>query len=416
MKLKSIRIIILTNYFPPEIGGAAHLFYELAENMVKFGHRVTVVTGFPRYNIKKRPESYKGKLLMREEMSGVQVLRLWMPIIPRTNLILRGFEHFLVPVILFLGGLIAGRHDVMLIYSPPLPLGLSAYLLSRIYRFPFVVNIQDLFPKEAVLLGLLKNRVLIRLFEAIERFIYQKADFVTVHSPGNREHVLAHGGHSERVRVVHNWVDVKRVRPLPRENSFSHEHGLDGRFVVSYAGTMGWCQDMSVIVEAAYYLRDYHDIVFLMVGDGPEKAKTEEHARRLGLRNILFLPMQSWSKYPEVLAASDISMINLNEKLTTPVVPSKLLNIMAAGRPVVASFPLNGDAPKIVAEAGCGLFVEAGDSEGLAKAILTLYHNPDLAREMGHRGRLYAEQHFSRESCIAKYEEIFHLACAYWRK
>jgi glycosyltransferase involved in cell wall biosynthesis len=411
-----MKILILTNYFPPEIGGAAHLFYELAESLVQRGHHVTVVTGFPRYNIKERPEPYRGRRLMWEEINGVRVLRIWMPTMPRTNLILRGLEHFLVPAILFLGGLFSRQHDVVLIYSPPLPLGLAAYGLSRIRRIPFVVNVQDLFPKEAVLLGLLKNKVLIRLFEAIERFIYRKADFVTVHSPGNREHVLAHGGHPERVRVVHNWVDVERVRPLPRENSFSHEHGLDGRFVISYAGTMGWCQDMLVIVEAAHYLRDYQDIVFLMVGDGPEKAKTEEQARRLGLGNMIFLPMQPWSRYPEVLAASDISMINLNKNLTTPVVPSKLLNIMAAGRPVVASLPLNGDAPKIVAEAGCGLCVEAGDAQGLAQAILSLYHNPEQAHEMGWRGRLYAEEHFSRESCVARYEEIFRQACARWGK
>lgn len=411
-----MNVLILTNYFPPEIGGAAHLFYELAESLVQRGHQVTVVTGFPRYNVKERPEPYRGKRLMREEMSGVQVLRLWTPSVPRTNLILRGLEHFLVPAVLFLGGLFSGRQDVVLIYSPPLPLGLAAYSLSRIKRIPFVVNVQDLFPKEAVILGLLKSKILIRVFEIIERFIYRKADSVTVHSPGNREHVLAHGGHSERVQVVHNWVDIERVRPLPRENSFRHEHGLDARFVVSYAGTMGWCQDMSVIVQAAQRLQDYQDIVFLMVGDGPEKTKTEEHARRLKLNNVIFLPMQPWSKYPEVLAASDVSMINLNKNLTTPVVPSKLLNIMAAGRPVVASVPLNGDTPKIVAEAGCGLCVEAGDAQGLAQAILTLYHNPELAHEMGQRGRLYAEQHFSRESCVASYEEILRQACARWGK
>lgn len=411
-----MRVLILTNYFPPEIGGAAHLFYELAASLAQRGHQVTVVTGFPRYNVKERPEPYRGRRLMREETSGVRVLRLWTPTMPRTNLILRGLEHFLVPAILFLGGLFSGRQDVVVIYSPPLPLGLAAYGISRIQRIPFVVNVQDLFPNEAVMLGLLKNKVLIRLFEAIERFIYREADCITVHSPGNREHVLAHGGHPERVRVIHNWVDVERVRPLPRENSFRHEHGLNGRFVVSYAGTMGWCQDMPVIVAAAHRLRDYQDIVFLMVGDGPEKAKTEEHARRLELSNVVFLPMQPWSKYPEVLAASDVSMINLNKNLTTPVVPSKLLNIMAAGRPVVASLPLNGDAPKIVDEAGCGLCVEAEDAQGLAEAILTLYRNPGLAQEMGRRGRLYAEQHFSRESCVARYEEIFRQVSTRWAK
>jgi len=409
-----VKILIITNYFPPEIGGAAHLYYELAESLVKRGHWVTVVTGFPRYNIKVQPEIYRGKRLMKEEMNGIQVLRIWMPKVPRTNLFLRGLEHFLVPAALLFAAVSISRHDVAIVYSPPLPLGLAAYIVSRVRKIPFIVNIQDLFPREAVMLGLLKNKFLIRLFEIIERFIYHKADFITVHSPGNRKHVLSHGGHPGRVKVVHNWVDLERIRPLPRENLFRKEYGLNSRFVVSYAGTMGWCQDMLIIVEAANYLRNYRDIIFVMVGDGPEKAKTEEYAHKLGLANILFLPVQPWTKYPEVLAASDLSMINLNKNLITPVVPSKLLNIMASGRPVVASLPLNGDAPQIIADAGCGLCVEAGDAKGLAHAILKLYQNPEEALEMGRRGRLYAEKHFSREPCVTMYEAIFRQACARW--
>lgn len=402
-----MKVLILTNYFPPEIGAASHLFYQLAESLVQRGHLVTVVTGFPRYNVTELPKHYRGKLLIREDTRGMRVVRLRVPSVPRTNPVLRGIEHFLVPTVLFIGGLLSGRHDVVLVYSPPLPFGLAAYGLSRIWRIPFVVNIQDLFPLQPVVLGKLKNKVLIRLFEIIERFVYRKADCITVHSFGNREHVLARGGQEHRVRIVHNWADTEYVRPLPRENAFRREYGLNGRFIVSYAGTMGWCQDMRVIVEAAHELRTYGDILFLLVGDGPEKAEAEEYARRLELRNVMFLPMQPWERYPEVLAASDVSMINLHRNLTIPTVPSKLMNIMAAGRPVVASLPLDGDAPKIVAEANCGVCVEAGDAAGLAEAILKLYRNPQQAREMGHRGRLYAEQHFSRESCIARYEQLF---------
>ncbi len=353
---------------------------------------------------------------MREQMNGIRLIRLWTPAMPRTNLILRGVEHFMAPTIFMLGGLFAQKHDVVLVYSPPLPFGLAAYGVSRLRRVPFVFNVQDLFPKEAVILGLLKNKTIIRAFEAIERFVYRKADFVTVHSSGNRDHVLTHGGDPGRTKVLHNWVDVERIHPRTRENDFRRKHSLDGRFVVSYAGTMGWCQDMSVILEAASRLQDNQDILFLMVGDGPDKMKAEEQSRRLGLNNISFLPMQPWDEYPNVLTASDVSMINLNENLTTPVVPSKLLNIMAAGRPVVASLPLAGDAPKIIAEAECGFCVEAGDAAGLAQSILTLYKQPKRAAEMGQKGRDYAEKHFSRQACISAYEDIFRKACYRWGK
>jgi glycosyltransferase involved in cell wall biosynthesis len=402
-----VHVLILTAYFPPEVGGASHLYFELAETLARRGHDVCVVTGFPRYNVDKLPERYASKLVTRERISGFRLIRLWVPPIPRENLLLRGLEHWLVPATLLVGGLGAGPYDVVLTISPPLPFGLAAYGLSRLRRAPFVFNVQDLFPEEVVQLGLMRNRALILVFEAIERFIYRRADCVTVHSPGNQEHIVAHGGRQDRTEVVYNWVDVERIQPSPRENAFRRTHGLTDRFVVSYAGTMGLAQDMTVIVEAAHRLRHHEDIVFLMVGDGPDKADARSQAARLDLDNMVFLPTQPWSVYPDVLAASDVSLINLHANLTTPVVPSKLMSIMAAGRPVIASVPSSSDAFRIVSKAACGLCTDAGDADGLAAAALELYRNPNRVSEMGRRGRHYAEDHFSRESCVSRYEEIF---------
>ncbi len=401
-----MRVLLLTNYYPPEIGGAAHLLCELAESLAERGYQTTVVTGFPRYNVTQHPDAYRGRVAMWETVNGVRILRLWIPSMPRRSPILRGLEHFLAPSLLLLGGLFAGPQDAVLTYSPPLPLGLAVYGLGRVKRMPCVVNIQDLFPKEAVMLGLLKSGVLIRLFEAIERFVYRKADCIAVHSPGNREYVIAHGGRSGTTLVIHNWVDVARIQPSPRENAFSREHALSDRFVVSYVGTMGWCQDMLIIVQAAQLLRDQPDILFLMVGDGPEKSRAEERCKQLGLENVVFLPLQPWARYPDVLAASDVSMINLNENLGTPAVPSKLLSIMAAGRPVMASLPLDGDAPRIIEEAGAGLCVGPNDAAALAAAVLRLYRDQALRRACGARGRQYVEAHFSRQACMDQYETL----------
>jgi glycosyltransferase involved in cell wall biosynthesis len=400
-----MRLLILTNYFPPEVGGAAHLYYEMAETLAAAGHQVTVVTGFPRYNVKERAAAYRRRLLVREQGPGFRVIRLWMPPLPRSSSIIRGVEHFLIAGALLVGGLLARQHDVILCYSPPLPLGISTWLLARLWGARAAVNIQDLFPREAVMLGLLRSRPLIRLLEAIERFIYRHADCIITHSPSNREYVISAGGAAEKTHVVHNWADTERIQPAPRENRLRAKSGLHGQFVVSYAGTMGWCQDTGVIIEAASRLRD-HPIRFLLVGDGPGKQEAESRTKQLGLQNVTFLPTQPWDVYPEVLHASDVGMINLNRNLTSPVVPSKLLNIMAAGRPVVASLPLNGDAPKIVEDAACGFCVDAGDINGLAGAILRLYENPELASQMGKSGREYAERHFSRQTCVRKLEQL----------
>ena len=366
-----------------------------------------MLTGYPRYNVKEVPAQYRRGLWLNETSDGIRVRRIRIPSLPRASTIARGLEHFIVG--LWLSGLtsLASRPDVVLTYSPPLPLAWLVSLVSRVRRLPVVANVQDLFPREAVELGMLANPVLIRLFEGLERQLYRFAAAVQVHSPSNKEHVIQHGGQPERVHVVHNWVDTERIRPSERENGFARQHGLVDRFVVSYAGTMGWAQDMQTIIASAARLRDRPHILFLLVGDGVEKEKARARSIELRLNNILWLPMQPWSVYPEILAASDVSMMNLHPDLHTPVVPSKLFSIMAAARPVVASLPHDSDARHIVAEAGCGICIEAGDSEALAGAILNLYSDRALVGEMGRRGRTYAEAHFSREAGISQVETIF---------
>jgi glycosyltransferase involved in cell wall biosynthesis len=156
--------------------------------------------------------------------------------------------------------------------------------------------------------------------------------------------------------------------------------------------------------------------LYLLVGDGVEKENAQARCQDLELVNVLWLPMQPWSVYPEVLSASDVSMINLNPELRTPVVPSKLLSIMAAGRPVVASLPAESDARLIINEAGCGICVDPGDGEALAEAIQKLQDDRLLASGMGLRGRAYVEAHFSREACIGKLESILQCVVEEGRK
>jgi len=402
-----MRILLFTINYPPEIGGASHLISQLAVSLKARGHELTVITGYPRYNISVMPAQYRYSLLMKDSINGVPVIRIRIPSLPRTSKIARGVEHFVFGFCLSVLIAFAPKADVALTFSPPLPLSWMVCLIGKLCRIPVVVNIQDLFPREAIELGMLTNQLLIRLFESMERQVHGLAAAVTVHSPGNREHVVQHGGDREQVHVVYNWVDTEHIRPGSRNNNgFASQYGLVNRFVVSYAGTMGWAQDMDTIITCANRLRDYSDVLFLLIGDGVEKEKAKARSHRLGLQNILWLPIQPWSVYPEILSASDVSLINLHPELHTPVVPSKLLSIMAAARPVLASLPAESDARRIVTEAGCGICVDAGDGEALAEAIKKLYSDRLLVSEMGQRGRAYVEAHFSREVCIAQVENI----------
>lgn len=401
-----MNILLITINYPPEIGGAAHLIHELALALQERGHKVTVLTGFPRYNLDVIPPQYRRGLYMVDTLDGIAIRRIRIPALPRENKVARGIEHFAFGLWLSALTLFAPQADVALVFSPPLPLPWLVSMVGRMRRMPVVVNIQDLFPLQAVELGMLTSRMLIRMFEGMERQMHRLATAITVHSPGNREHVIQHGGGREDVHVVYNWINTERIQPGPRENGFAREHRLTDRFVVSYAGTMGWAQDMGTILSGAVRLRSEPGILFLLVGDGVEKMSIRARSEELGLDNIQWLPMQPWSVYPEVLAASDVSLINLHPNLHTPVVPSKLLSIMAAARPVVASLPPESDARRIIAEAECGLFVDAGDGEALANEILTLYSDRELAEQMGQRGRIYVEAHFSRQVCIDRMEAI----------
>ncbi len=405
-----MRISIITINYPPEIGGAAHLIHDLALDLKERNHDVTVLTAYPHYNVTVTAARYQHGLRMDEVLDGIPLRRVRVPLLPRESKIARGLQHLAFGLWLSALAALGPRADVMLVFSPPLPLPWLVSMVGRALHIPVVVNVQDLFPKEAVELGMLTNRTLIRLFEGMERQMHRLATAVTVHSPGNRQHVIESGGQPDRVHVVYNWINTDRIRPDSRDNDFAQKHGLRDRFVVSYAGTMGWAQDMETIISSAARLRGRPDILFLLVGDGVEKEKAQARSTALGLENILWLPMQPWAVYPKVLAASDVSLINLNPALRTPVVPSKLLSIMAAARPVIASLPAESDARSIVTDAGCGVCVDAGDDKALAQAILSLYNDRARSAAMGRDGRRYVEARFNRRVCTDRMEAVLRSA------
>ena len=218
--------------------------------------------------------------------------------------------------------------------------------------------------------------------------------------------LVANGGDPERVAVVPNWVDTDFIQPGERMNGFRHEHDLGDDFVVSFAGVLGYSQDLDVMLEAAELTEAHDDITWLIVGDGVEKERLEAKAREMALDNVRFLPMQPRERYPAVLHASDVGLATLHADVETPVVPSKILSIMAAGLPVVAALPLHGDAPWLVERAECGLCLPPEDPQALADAVLRLYRDRSLQQELGQQGRRYAERELSLEACVGRYERV----------
>lgn len=395
------RVLILAPHFPPESGSAANLLHDLGAALAQKGNRVTVVTPMPGYHVVGERRRYSG-LRVAERLDGMHVVRVatlsvrnWLPA--------RAIAEFISAAALGIAALGGEQPDVAIVYSPPLPYGLAASFVGALRRVPFVLNVQDLVPRAMVDLGILRNRIVIRMYEAIERFVYAQAAHTTVHSPGNLAHVRARGVEANRASVVPNWVDLAAIDAgtgLGRD--FREEWDLGVKVVASFAGVIGYSQDLEVVVEAARLMRTDGRIVWLIVGDGVARSALETRAS--GLANVQFRPMQSRERYAALLDATDIGLVTLRADVRSPVVPSKILSLMAASRPVVAVLPEESDAARLIEEVGCGVVVAPGDAGGLSLAVRRLALDPAERRRLGANGRRHAEKHLALDIVVRRWE------------
>jgi colanic acid biosynthesis glycosyl transferase WcaI len=405
-----MKLLLLSAYFPPEVGSASHLFADLGAEFARRGHAVTVLTNYPSYNvdISTLPPRYRTGRRMVEEYQGMTVVRTKPLGMPRHIPWLRGLDQVSSAIQFVFAGLRSGkpRPDIILVYSPPLFYGITALVLRAFTGAKVVINVQDLFPQSAIDLKLLKNGVLIGLFRRLESSLYRRVDCITVHSSGNQAQVEQHGGKKGKVVVAPNVVDTEGIRPGKRENEFRRRHGIDGSAAVfSFAGVLGYSQDLDTVIEAARTLQDIPNLLVYIVGDGVEKPRLMEKAA--GLRNVRFLPMLQKAEYAELLQASDVGLVTLRAAVQTPVIPSKILSLMAAGRTVLAALPLRGDAPRLIDEARCGRCVEPENVPALAEAMVELAKDSAAMAEFGRRGRSYAEQFLTVGASASMYEKIF---------
>ena len=402
-----MRILLLTLYFDPDLAANSVIMTGLAEELARLGHQVTVVAAFPHYDTNRIWEDYRGSLVRREQRGELCIYRVYLYVPHHKDRILGrvlnyvSFNFFSTVV-----GLISGAHDVVLAPSPPLTIGLSAYVISRLRRIAYVYNVQDIYPDVAIRLGVLTNSKAIAFFNALERFVYGKAAAVSVISEGFRRNLLAKGVLSEKVCIIPNFVDPGFVRVLPRHNRFSHEQCLDDHFVVLFAGNVGLSQGLEFVLDAAYLLADKPDILFLIVGNGAAKAGLVKQAEQMPFPNVRFLPFQPQERVPELYAASDLCLVPLRQGITQDSVPSKVYTIMAAAKPLVASVDDESDTSQFLRETGCGLLVPPEEPEALAEAILALYQDRSLGQAMGFKGRTRVEQEFTPQAAARKYAAL----------
>ncbi len=397
-----MKVLLVTPHYLPEIRSVSVLMSQLADDLAAAGHDVTVLTPYPPANM---AEAQGGSAASREQNGRVRILRVQVPPFVKVAPVVRALTHFTLAVGMVLAGLREGRHDVMIAYSPPLTLALACEILGRCWGAPYVLNVQDVYPQALIDLGLARHRAVVGVLGWLERRAYRHAAAISVHSEGNRALVAARGVAEDKITVVHNWIDTAETVPGPRHNGYRDEFGLGDAFVVLFAGVMGYAQDMAVMIDAATALREDQDIVFLLVGDGVRRSEAEDLVRARGLPNVRFAPFQPVERYPLLLAAADCCLATLQASVATPVVPSKIAGILAAGRPVLAALP-QGDARVLVEKSGGGICVAPGDGAALAAAIRRLARDPTLYRTLGEAGRRYVEAHYARGVATAAYDRL----------
>ncbi len=400
-----MRILMFTDRFPPEIRSAAHLYHDLARGLQKRGHDVAVITAAPFRYVAR--ESQTASQRGWDDVDGVPTLRVKSFPAAGFNPILRGFDQLALGLKFERVARKWPDADGLLVYSPPLPLANAAIRYARRFGSAVILNVQDIYPQTVVDLGLLKNRVAIRFAERLERRAYQNASHIVVHSSGNKE-LLTTARHvaASKVSVIHNWVSEVH-QTAADSDGFRSAFGLSDQFVVSYAGVMGYAQDLSTVINGATLLQTDPAITFLLVGEGALEPRWKQMVADRGLRNVRFLPMLQREEYSRLLSASDICLIPLDPTLRTPVVPGKLQSIMAAGRPALAIVNNGSETSKLLQTSGAGVQVSPNDAAALSETVAYLKREPAIRAEMGICGRQFASEHFSLAGALDAYEALF---------
>ena len=398
-----MRVLVIVPHYPPEIGSAAHLYHDLARRLAARGHRVGVLTSYPRdYNV-----AGEGSPVLQYEVSeGVEIYRCNIDS-KRDNIILRGMEHFLMPL-KFYGRFLAirKRYDVSLIYVPPLPLALLGMVISRVHGMPVVANFQDFHPQELIEGGLMKEGAMVRFYEWMEKVAYRGSDHISVLSEGGVAYIKAKSAREEGITHIYNSVDITEIDRYRNKKDFKERNGFGSSFLISYLGILSPFQGLDILLDAAKKMND-RDVVFLIAGDGLQRQGLLERIERESIGNVRMMEMQPRDEYYNILNSSDLALIVLDQRMKAPLIPGKTVNIMACGKPVLAIVPEESETARVITVAECGLVSEPSDIEDIVKNLLLLKNDPHMRERMGRNGREFVENNMDLDKNLQRYEEIF---------
>jgi glycosyltransferase involved in cell wall biosynthesis len=406
-----MKILYVSQYFPPEMGAPAARVAELARYWANDGHEVTVLTGFPNHPTGVVPTEYRSKLrrlVMRENVCGVNVVRTWLFPFPNRKAHERMLNYSSFFASASTTGMFVSRPDVLIATSPQLLVGLSGWWLARTKRVPFVFEVRDLWPESLAAVGMGDpDSMMNRSLGSIAGFLYKHSDQIVVVTSAFEEYLIQKWGvPPEKISVVENGVDTDLFSPKVANADLVKKLGAEGKFVVGYIGTMGMAHGLEMLVQTATELQGIApDVLFLMVGEGADKKRVMDLARSRGLTNMRFVSQQPREKIPEFISISDACLVLLKKtELFKTVIPTKMLEFMSCMRPVILG--VDGQAKKIMDHAGAGVYVEPENATALIQVIQRLAANPSLREILGRNGRRHVVEHFSRQQTAKTYVAV----------
>jgi glycosyltransferase involved in cell wall biosynthesis/uncharacterized heparinase superfamily protein len=400
-----VHIVFLSHYYPPEVNAPASRTSEHCREWVRAGHRVTVVTCAPNHPAGKIYPGYRNRLFQRETQDGVEIVRVWTLLAANQGFLLRTLNYLSY----MLGAGLAlpriDRPDVVVSTSPQFFCGLMGYLARLVRRAPWVLEIRDIWPESIVTIGAMRKGLGTRLLEAVERFAYRKADRIVAVTDSFVQHIAERSQGRDKIDVIKNGVDLTLFTNDAGGRDMRGELGLDDKVVAAYVGTHGMAHGLDIVLDAAELLRDDARIVFLLVGDGAERARLVERAKVMQLENVRILGQRPKADMPGIWSTTDISLILLRKNdLFRKVLPSKMFEAMAMECPIVLG--VEGEARKLLDAASAGLGIEPGNAAELAATVKRLADDADLRARLGLRGGAYAREHFDRARLAASYLEL----------
>jgi glycosyltransferase involved in cell wall biosynthesis len=402
-----MRILFLSQYFPPEPGAPSARVAELTRAWARRGHEVTVLTAMPNHPTGVVPDEYRGRALVRERVEGVDVVRTWIYPAANAGVVRRSLAYASYATSATLWGQWhAPAADVVIATSPQLLCACAGRLAALPRRAPFVFEVRDLWPESIVAVGALPaTHPVVRGLTVIEEALYRAARAIVVVTDSFRDRLIKRGQPDAKIHVIKNGVDLSLFAPQPRETELRASLGWQDKFVVGYVGTHGMAHGLDSVLDVAKSLASRDDIRFLFVGEGAERARLAARAKDERIDNARFLGVLPRQRMNEVYATLDAAVVSLcKSELFTTVIPSKIFEIAAAGRPIVLS--VDGEARAIVEASGGGVFVPPEDVPAMRDAIVRLSADPARGPRMGASGRAFVSREFDREALAARYLDV----------